>query len=297
MLKIINEDSILLPLLLLLGALFVLNSPAENQQTMKRLSILLISCSTAIVFCSVSGCKNKSEASKKEATSEPVQANTEEPKSEITETGSGLLPDLAKVKIKTNYGDMLVALYNETPLHRDNFLKLAEEKYYDGLLFHRCIRNFMIQGGDPASRGAAQSQMLGGNGPGYTVPAEFRSNLVHKKGALSAARQGDQVNPQKASSGSQFYIVQGQMWNDMQLGQLELNCSAVMPGFKYSDEQKQLYKTLGGTAQLDMSYTVFGEVIQGMDVLDSIAAQPTAPGDRPLKDVVMTMVVVQKTHK
>ncbi len=264
---------------------------------MKRLSLFLIGCSTAVVFCNATGCKNKNATTQSTEVTETVAEVKEEPMADKPVTGSDLMPDNAKVLIKTNYGDMLVALYNETPLHRDNFLKLASEKYYDGLLFHRCIRNFMIQGGDPGSRGAAQAQMLGGGGPGYTIPAEFRANLIHKKGALSAARQGDQVNPKKASSGSQFYIVQGQTWNDMQLGQMEINCSASVPGFKYSDDQKSVYKTHGGTAQLDMNYTVFGEVIQGLNVLDSIAAQPTAPGDRPLKDVVMQMVVVQKTHK
>lgn len=264
---------------------------------MKRHRLLLIGCALILIFCNATGCKNKSETQSNSSTSvAPVQTQ-ESPKPAVVDNTPDLYPDLSKVKIKTKYGDMLVILYNETPLHRDNFLKLAEEKYYDGLLFHRCIKNFMIQGGDPGSKGAAITQMLGGGGPGYTIPAEFRANLIHKKGALAAARQGDQVNPKKESSGSQFYIVLGQPWNDMQLSQGEINIGQLMPGFKYTEEQKQIYKTKGGTAQLDMNYTVFGEIIEGFNVADSIVAQPTARGDRPTSDVTMTMEVVKKTHK
>ena len=188
---------------------------------------------------------------------------------------------------------MTVLLYDETPRHRDNFLKLVSEKFYDKLLFHRCIKTFMVQGGDPQSRGAAQSQMLGGGGPGYTVPAEFNPTLVHKRGALCAARQGDQVNPKKESSGSQFYIVQGRTMTDMELGQLEMNLGRAHPGFKYSDAQKQLYMTVGGTAQLDMEYTVFGEVIEGLAVIDSINSQKTVR-DRPIQDITMKMEIINK---
>lgn len=264
---------------------------------MKRLSLIALGCAFALVFCNASGCKNKNEAPQNTAVTPDPPAPPAMPETPAPSAASSLLPDLAKVKIKTKYGSMTVALYNETPLHRDNFLKLAEEKYYDGLLFHRCMRNFMIQGGDPGSRGAAMSQMLGTGGPGYTVPAEFRPNLIHKKGALAAARQPDEVNPKKASSGSQFYIVQGQIWNDMQLSQNEISASQSVPGFKYTDEQKQIYKTIGGTSQLDMNYTVFGEVIEGLAVVDSIAAQPVARGNRPLQDVMMNMEVIQKSHK
>lgn len=188
---------------------------------------------------------------------------------------------------------MVVHLYDETPKHRDNFLKLAEEKYYDGLIFHRCIPNFMIQGGDPNSRGASMNQMLGSGGPGYTVPAEFNPALIHKKGALCAARQGDQVNPTKASSGSQFYIVSGQKWTEMQLSQIETNIGMMMPGFKYTDEQKKIYQTAGGTAQLDMNYTVFGEIVAGLNIIDSVLAVPTQR-DRPVQDVVMNMEILKK---
>lgn len=268
---------------------------------MKRLTYIALGCMTALVFLNASGCKNKSETPAKPQTAvvEEKPATTEQPAISTPSVPdvSKVLPDLAKVKISTKYGDMIVALYNETPLHRDNFLKLASEKYYDGLLFHRCIKNFMIQGGDPQSRGASPSAMLGNGGPGYTVPAEFRPNLIHKRGALCAARQGDQVNPKKESSGSQFYIVQGQTWTDMQLSQIEMNIAGTMPGFKYTDEQKQLYKTVGGTAQLDMNYTVYGEVIYGMNVIDSIATLPGNQMNRPLKDVTMNMEVIQKDHK
>ncbi|MBX7050913.1 MAG: peptidylprolyl isomerase [Flavobacteriales bacterium] len=268
---------------------------------MKRLTFLTIGCFTALIFLNASGCKNKSEtpANTQPAVVEEKPVITENPSTPAASAPdvSKIMPDLAKVKITTKYGDMIVALYNETPLHRDNFLKLASEKYYDGLLFHRCIKNFMIQGGDPQSRGASPSAMLGNGGPGYTVPAEFRPHLIHKKGALCAARQGDQVNPKKESSGSQFYIVQGQPWTDMQLSQIEMNIGSSMPGFKYTDEQKQLYKTVGGTAQLDMNYTVYGEVIYGLNVVDSIAMLQGNQMNRPLKDVSMSMEVIQKDHK
>jgi cyclophilin family peptidyl-prolyl cis-trans isomerase len=198
-----------------------------------------------------------------------------------------------KVKVTTSLGVMVVELYDETPLHRDNFIKLVNEGFYNDLLFHRCIKNFMAQGGDPESRGASPSKMLGMGGPGYTVPAEFNANLIHKKGALAAARQGDQVNPKRASSGSQFYFVQGQQLNDNQLSQFESRSAMKMPGFKYTEEQRKIYKTIGGTAMLDMDYTVFGEIVEGLDVLDKILAQPTKQGDRPLEDITMKMEVIK----
>ena len=197
-----------------------------------------------------------------------------------------------RVKVTTSQGVMVVELYNETPQHRDNFIKLVKEGFYNDLLFHRCIKGFMAQGGDPESRGAAPSKALGMGGPGYTVPAEFNPNFIHKKGALAAARQGDQVNPKKASSGSQFYIVQGQQLNDNQINQFESRAAMKVPGFKYTDAQRQAYKTVGGTAMLDMDYTVFGEVVEGLDVLDKILAQPTKPGDRPVTDITMKMEIL-----
>lgn len=191
------------------------------------------------------------------------------------------------VEITTDYGKMKIKLYNETPKHRDNFIKLAKEGYYNDLLFHRVIKAFMIQGGDPNSRGAAEGTMLGSGGPGYTIPAEFNPLLCHKKGALSAARQGDQVNPKKESSGSQFYIVQGTKQTDADLDRMEAQLK-----IKYTPEQRNAYKTQGGTPFLDMNYTVFGEVVEGLDVIDKIAAVQTKPGDRPVKDVKMTVKVL-----
>ncbi|MBC8046209.1 MAG: peptidylprolyl isomerase [Fimbriimonadaceae bacterium] len=193
------------------------------------------------------------------------------------------------IKIKTSYGDMVVKLYDETPQHRDNFIKLAKQGYFNDLLFHRVIKDFMIQGGDPDSKNAPAGKMLGQGGPGYTVPAEFRSNFFHKKGALSAARQADQVNPTKASSGSQFYIVQGKKYSDAELNQLEKSY-----GVRIGEEQKKVYKEIGGTPFLDNSYTVFGEVIEGLDVIDKIAAVKIGQGDRPVQDVKMTVSIIEE---
>ncbi|MFK7903634.1 MAG: peptidylprolyl isomerase [Chitinophagales bacterium] len=196
---------------------------------------------------------------------------------------------MKKIKISTDMGDMVAVLYNRTPQHRDNFLKLAGEGFFNDLLFHRVINNFMIQGGDPQSKGAEAGRPLGAGGPGYTVPAEFAfPDLFHKKGALSAARQGDNTNPQKASSGSQFYVVQGKKAMPQELQQLEQRLNT-----KYTPEQIETYRTTGGTPFLDSNYTVFGEVIEGLDVIDKIATVETAPGDRPVEDVKMTITVVE----
>ena len=191
-----------------------------------------------------------------------------------------------KVIIKTTYGDIKVRLYDETPLHRDNFIKLVKEGFYNDLLFHRVIQGFMIQGGDPTSKNAQPGQQLGSGGPGYTIPAEMDSNLFHKKGVLSAARMGDNVNPTKASSGSQFYIVQGKTYTDNELNMMESR-----GGIKYTPEQREAYKTIGGTPFLDGAYTVFGEVVEGLDVIDKIAAVKTLPGDRPETDVKFTIEI------
>ncbi|MHB1276907.1 MAG: peptidylprolyl isomerase [Bacteroidia bacterium] len=193
------------------------------------------------------------------------------------------------VEIVTDYGTMKVRLYDETPLHRDNFIKLVEEGYYNDLLFHRIIKGFMIQGGDPNSKNAGPEVQLGGGGPGYTVPAEFRPGLYHKKGALAAARMGDQMNPQKASSGSQFYIVQGTAVQESMLQQL-----SARSGIVYTPEQIATYTTIGGTPFLDGQYTVFGEVVEGLDVIDKIAAVKTLAGDRPELNVKMTVRTVRK---
>lgn len=188
-------------------------------------------------------------------------------------------PKQIKILIETEFGNMTAVLYNETPQHRDNFLKLVKQGWYNGSIFHRVIKNFMIQGG------GQESKM---NDPGYTVPAEFVSKYYHKKGALAAARKPDQVNPKKASSGSQFYIVQGQVLNDQQLDMFQKQTNNAI-----SPERRATYKTIGGTPHLDDQYTVFGEVISGLDVIDKIAAVQTAAGDKPVKDVKMKITVIK----
>ena len=248
-----------------------------------------------------------------------------------------------KVKIDTSLGEITVRLYDETPLHRDNFVKLAKEGYFDGMLFHRVIRDFMIQGGDPDSKTASPGQSLGTGGPGYTIEAEIRKDLFHKRGALAAARQGDQVNPQRRSSGSQFYIVWGQIYKEGQLRQLskqmemqqmqqifdtlamehrdevlrlrkernhaglqELQDKLVAETeakFKamkekgeisgLSDEQIRIYTTVGGTPHLDGQYTVFGEVVEGLDVVEKIQDAETSSSDRPEEDIKMTMTILE----
>lgn len=190
-----------------------------------------------------------------------------------------------RVEIQTEFGNMTVELFNSTPVHRDNFLKLAKEGFYDDLLFHRVISNFMIQGGDPNSKDAAPGQSLGSGGPGYTLDNEIKE--YHFKGRLSAARQGDAVNPEKKSSGSQFYIVQGNVVPRAQLERFAQRNKAV-----YSEEDYKIYETVGGTPHLDTDYTVFGQVVEGLEVIDKIAAVTTAPGDRPIEDVKMKVVVL-----
>ena len=241
-----------------------------------------------------------------------------------------------KVRIQTMLGDIDVRLYDETPLHRDNFLKLVKEGYYDGTLFHRVIKDFMVQGGDPDSKGAPAGKMLGAGGPGYTIEAEIKDTLFHKRGALAAARQGDQVNPERRSSGSQFYIVWGQVFNEGQLRQFakQMRMQRVKEAFNalvaehraeimqmrrernregllelqeklaaeaekkvgnvgFSDEQVRIYSTIGGTPHLDGQYTVFGEVVEGLDVVEMIQQTPTRRGDRPLDDIEMRVIVIE----
>jgi peptidyl-prolyl cis-trans isomerase B (cyclophilin B) len=189
------------------------------------------------------------------------------------------------VEITTDYGTMVIKLYDSTPLHRDNFIKLVQDGFYDSLLFHRVIENFVIQGGDPNSKNADSSAVLGeGEAAGDRLPAEFRPYLIHKKGAVAMARDN---NPEKASSNCQFYIVQGQTYNDTVINMMECNVRETNPGFSYTDEQRNIYKTIGGTPFLDQNYTVFGEVIKGLDVIDKIASIPCNAQDRPLKDVRM----------
>lgn len=182
--------------------------------------------------------------------------------------------------IETDYGNMVVKLLDETPKHKENFSKLARQGFYNDLLFHRVMKGFMIQGGDPESKGAAMDKPLGSGGPGYNLPAEIA--VPHFKGMVAAARLGDQVNPAKESSGSQFFIVQGGPVDDAQLDAMER-----AKGFKYLPAQREKYKKLGGTPMLDGDYTVFGEIIDGLDVIDKIAGVQTDGRDRPVKDVKM----------
>ncbi len=192
------------------------------------------------------------------------------------------------IKIETTLGDIVIKLYNETPGHRDNMIKLIQDDFYKGQLFHRVISDFMIQGGDPHSVGAEKGQRLGTGGPGYTIPAEFNMNLIHKKGALAAARQGDRMNPEKESSGSQFYLVQGRVFSPEELNLMEQNKVV-----KLSKELSGIYTTLGGTPHLDGSYTIFGEVVEGLEVMDRIAAVDTDSYNRPLEDVVYSISLVK----
>jgi len=196
------------------------------------------------------------------------------------------------VKIKTDYGDMSFRLYNQTPQHRDNFIKLAKNHTFDSLLFHRVIKDFMIQGGDINSKHAKPGVMLGNGDLGYTVPAEFDSTLFHGKGALAAARLGDQQNPKKASSATQFYIAQGKSFSDDQLDMMERGMKR-----KFPIKAREIYKTLGGTPHLDGSYTVFGQLIEGMNVLDSISKVKVDPNDRPLKDLHIKSVQIVKEYR
>jgi len=185
----------------------------------------------------------------------------------------------------TSYGTIVLRLYDSTPLHRDNFIRLVKSGYYDSVLFHRVIKNFMIQAGDPNSKHSEPGEPLGNGGPDYTIPAEFRASLFHKKGVLAAARESDDANPSKASSGSQFYIVQGKKFTDAGLDSVE---TIRLKGRKIPIEHREVYKTTGGTPHLDLNYTVFGEVVSGLNIVDSIAATPTSKGedqDRPLQDI------------
>lgn len=241
-----------------------------------------------------------------------------------------------KVKIQTMFGDIIVRLYDETPIHRDNFIKLAKEGYYDGTLFHRVIKDFMIQGGDPDSKGAPAGKMLGVGGPDYTLEAEIKPDLLHKRGALAAARQGDEVNPERRSSGSQFYIVWGQVYNEGQLRQFskQLRMQKIQDAFNalasehraeimqmrrernrvglqelqdrlaveaenkvgkegLTDKQLKQYSTIGGTPHLDGQYTVFGEVEEGLEIVEMIQATATGRADRPIDDIEMKMTVIE----
>jgi len=190
------------------------------------------------------------------------------------------------VRIKTSYGECIIRLYNETPQHRDNFIKLAKKGFYNGTLFHRVIQDFMIQGGDPTSKNAKPGIELGDGDVGYTIPAEFRDSLFHKRGVLAAARDD---NPQKASSGCQFYIVEGKRLTDSAINKQEKRS-----GRKIPDWQRNYYKTVGGVPHLDGLYTVYGEVVSGIDMVDLIAAVKKDDNDRPVVDVPMTVELLTK---
>ncbi len=201
------------------------------------------------------------------------------------------------VVLLTTEGQILLRLSDSTPLHRDNFLRLVKSGFYDSILFHRVIEGFMIQAGDANSKAAVAGQPLGSGGLSYTIPAEFRPSLFHKKGSLAAARMGDQVNPQKASSGSQFYIVQGRSFTDRELDSVEV---VRLSGRKLPLEHRAVYKTMGGTPQLDQEYTVFGEVVSGLEVVDKIAATPTSKAqdrDRPVQDVRIVQAKLVRRKK
>ncbi|HET6227321.1 MAG TPA: peptidylprolyl isomerase [Bacteroidia bacterium] len=251
-------------------------------------------------------------------------------------------PDQTQIKvlIATTYGDIKIKLYNETPIHRDNFVKLANEHYFDSLLFHRVIQHFMIQGGDPDSKHAPYGTLLGEGGPSYVLPAEINSKLFHKKGVLAAAREFDLDNPSRASSGSQFYIVQGRVFTDSLLQvqakritrsialsrvltnpenaglinkykdyskkqmmdsvkyvneqidkKVDLELPNVIP-YTFSKEQRDVYTTIGGTPHLDTNYTIFGEVYEGMEVVDKIAAEPTDKNNRPKEAIRILKISV-----
>ena len=238
------------------------------------LSLMNISCSNTIAQD-----QSEEQEANEVVASEQIEAEVVQEKVEQIEQ---------LVKVSTEYGDMVIKLYNETPLHRDNFIKLAKEGFYNGTMFHRVISGFMIQGGDPDTRNAVPNAMYGNGGPGYTVPAEFNKALFHKKGALAAARTGGPSNPQKESSGSQFYIVQGKKYTN-----LELNTMEQQLGKRMTAEQKEAYMSVGGVPFLDMEYTVYGEVITGLEVIDSIAAVQTQ-SERPIKDVKMTVSFIEE---
>jgi cyclophilin family peptidyl-prolyl cis-trans isomerase len=197
------------------------------------------------------------------------------------------------VEMITTVGTIILRLSDSTPLHRDNFLRLVKSHFYDSTLFHRVIQYFMIQGGDPSSKNASPGQSLGDSSPPYTIPAEFRVTMFHKRGVLAAARESDDVNPSRASSSSQFYIVQGRKFTDAGLDSVEIRrLKRKIPGY-----QREAYKTFGGSPHLDQNYTIFGEVVNGMSTVDLIASEPTSKGedrDRPLKDVRILSVKLIK---
>jgi cyclophilin family peptidyl-prolyl cis-trans isomerase len=196
---------------------------------------------------------------------------------------------LTRILIQTDFGSMTLVLYEGTPLHKENFTKLVKEGYLDGLLFHRLIKDFMIQGGDPNSKNASKDVQLGQGGPGYTIPAEINPNYFHKRGALAAARKGDAVNPSKASSGSQFYIVQGTKFTKPQLDNLVI----LKKHLPFTKEETEAYTTTGGSPHLDGAYTVFGEMVDGFDILEKLMNVPVDANNRPLTDIKFTVKILE----
>lgn len=194
----------------------------------------------------------------------------------------------AKAEIITDSGTITLLLYDKTPQHRDNFIKLVRNNFYDSLLFHRVVSNFMIQGGDPESKYAKPGALLGEGSLKYNIPAEFDTTLFHKRGALAAAREADDINPQKASSSTQFYIVDGQTFTNAELNRVEQRFNIKIP-----ESHRTFYRTSGGAPFLDMNYTVFGEVLSGMDVVEKIANAPKDENNRPLKDIHMQIHMVK----
>lgn len=201
---------------------------------------------------------------------------------------SSTLPKVTRVKIETDSGTMVAKLYNETPLHREHFVKLVREHFYNGLLFHRVINDFMIQGGDPESRNAVPGKLLGDGGSKKTIAAEIKPDLFHRFGALAAAREGDDVNPRHASSYSQFYIVEGKPFTDAEMDQVEKRFNIIIP-----EEHRAVYRTVGGTPFLDGKYTVFGEIESGFDVIRKIAGMKTDKDNRPLTDIKMKISILK----
>ena len=205
-----------------------------------------------------------------------------------TKRTSGNETRQARVMLISDYGTLTLRLYNSTPLHRDNFVKLVKAHFFDSLLFHRVIKDFMIQGGDPDSKHARPGQQLGQGSLNYTIPAEFDTALFHKKGALAAARESDADNPKKSSSSTQFYIVEGKTFTDDEMDNMEGKLHIKIP-----ENHRKVYRTIGGTPFLDMSYTVFGEVISGFDVIDKIAGAPKDDNDRPLQNIRMKIIMLK----
>jgi peptidyl-prolyl cis-trans isomerase B (cyclophilin B) len=236
------------------------------------------------LFC---GSLQLAAQAKKTTAKKPASAVKKTIKKTAIKTNTIAVPAevFTRVKITTDLGEIIVKLYNKTPKHRDNFIKLVGDHFYDSLLFHRVINGFMVQGGDPNSKTAPSGSMLGMGDVGYTIPAEFDSTLYHKRGALCAARTD---NPEKASSGCQFYIVHGRKSSDGELDNLQMQ-----RGFKYSPAQRMTYKMNGGTPFLDLNYTVFGEVESGMEVVDKIATVARDGNNRPITDIRMMMELVK----